>query len=152
MKISTEVSGFEELAEVFRTLPDIAQRRVYRQCLSAGATPILNLARRKAPNEKIRRNTVKKLNKRGSKLGELTVSIITRKAYNARTKVGSRKIKPYGDKDAFFSVWFEFGSKNITAQPYMRPAYDEGKNAALEAFRKKMVERLPIELKKMRGR
>ena len=142
MKIDAEVTGFEDLEELLRSLPEVAQRKVYRQALSAAATPILTLARRKAPTEKIRRNTVKKLNRRGSALGELTVSIVTRKAYNPVTGVGSRKIRPYGDKDAFYSVWYEFGSRTIAAKPYMRPAYDEGKAAALEKFRKTLKARL----------
>jgi len=150
MKIDAEVSGFDDLEKMLRTLPDIAQRKVYRQALSAAATPILMLARRKAPTEKIRRNTIKKLNRRGSALGELTVSVITRKAFNPRTGVGSRKVRAYGEKDAFYSVWYEFGSRNQPAQPYMRPAYDEGKTASIEAFRAKLKQRIEAEVLRQR--
>lgn len=152
MKIGAEAKGFGELEDLLRTLPDIVQRRVYRQALSAGANPILKLAKLKAPTEKIRRNIVKKLNRRGSALGEFTISIITRKAYNPRTNVGSRRIKPYSEKDAFYSLWYEFGKRGQPATPFMRPAYDEGKSSAIEEFRKKFKQRTEAEVTKMRSK
>jgi HK97 gp10 family phage protein len=148
MKIDTEVTGFDEFESLLRSLPDLLQRRVYRQALSAAATPIVRLAKQKAPTEKIRRNIVKKLNKKGSALGDLTISIIARKAYNPVTNVGSRRVKPYGEKDVFYSVWYEFGKKGQPARPFMRPAFDEGKSAAIEAFRAMMKQRLEIEVAK----
>ena len=151
MNIGGEIAGFDEFESLLRQLPEIAQRRVYRTSLSAAANPILKSAKLKAPTDKIRRNLVKKLNRRGSALGELTISIIARKAYNPYTRVGSRRVKPYGEKDVFYSVWYEFGSKHQAAKPFMRPAYDENKSNAREEFRKKMKQRLEAEITKMWG-
>lgn len=142
MKVDAEVTGFDDLEALLRTLPEKAQRRVYRQALNAAATPIVKLAKSYAPTEKIRRNIVKRLNRRGSALGEFTISIIARKAYNPYTGVGSRRVRPYGDKDVFYSVWYEYGKKGQPATPFMRPAYDQGKAAAIEAFRIKLKQRI----------
>lgn len=148
MKIDADVAGFDDLEMLLRDLPDIAQRRVYRTALSFAATPIVKAAKAKAPTDKIRRNIVKKLNKRGSALGELTVSILVRKAFNPRTGVGSRRVAPYGPSDAFFSVWYEFGKTGQPATPFLRPAYDENKALARERFRQKMKERIDAEISK----
>lgn len=150
MKIDAEVTGFDDLEEMLRTLPEIAQRRVYRQALSAAATPIVKAAKSKAPTEKIRRNIIKKLNRKGSPLGEFTISVIARKAYNPFTNVGSRRVKAYGDKDVFYSVWYEYGKSGQPATPFMRPAYDEEKDNAREKFRQKMKQRIEAEIAKRR--
>lgn len=152
MEISAEVSGFEELEKLLRELPEIAQRRVYREALSAAGKPIAKAARTKAPTKNIRRNIVKKLNRRGSRLGEFTVSILARKAYNRYTKVGSRRIKKNSEKDAYDSLWYEFGRRGQPATPFLRPAFDENKGNAREIFRKEMKQRIEAEIAKKRAR
>lgn len=136
MKIDIKLRGWDELVRVFQALPDRLQQTVYRKALSMGANPILKEARNRAPKPKIRRNTIKKLNRKGSALGPLTISIITRKAYNPVTNVGSRRIRPYGENDAFWSVWYEFGKRGQPATPYMGPAFRAKQREAIEEFRK----------------
>lgn len=136
MKIEIQHRGWNELVRVFQSLPDRLQQSVYRKALFLGANPILKEARNRAPKSKIRRNTIKKLNKKGSALGPLTVSIITRKAYNPVTNIGSRRIRPYGEKDAFWSVWYEFGKRGQPATPYLGPAFKAKQREAIEEFRR----------------
>lgn len=149
MKVEISNKGWDELIRVFQSMPDIMQQRVYRKALFMGANPVLKEARNRAPKEKIRRNTIKKLNKKGSALGPLTVSVITRKAYNPVTNVGSRRIRPYGDKDAFWSVWYEFGKRGQPATPYLAPAFRAKQREAIEEFRKTFKTEIEREVTKL---
>lgn len=152
MRINAELSGFREFEQALLDIGVFSQRSAMRAALSAAATPVLRKARARAPTPKIRRNTIKKLNKKGSKLGEFTVSVLTRKAFNPHTGVGDSKIRPYSDKDAFYSPWYEFGSKTINQQAYIGPAYQESQGEALVAFRKKYFDAINKQQAKLAAR
>lgn len=149
MKIGMEEDGFTDLEGMLKRLPEQMQARIYRQALVAAAKPIVQIAKdmaprssRRGPMNRIVDNIVAAMNKRGSKLGEFVISIITRKAYNPVTNVGDRRIKARSGKDAFFSVWYEFGKRGQEATPYMAPALQKGATAAVEAFRTTMKKRV----------
>lgn len=149
MQVDAKALGFDDLDNVLRELPLRAKRRVYRSALAFAGTPILRAAKQGTSSGKIRRNTIKKLNKPGSKLGELTLSILTRRAFNPRTKVGDKRLEPYGDKDAFFSVWYEFGKRGFPAQEYLWKAFQSNSKVALQRFVQKMTERIEAEVRKL---
>lgn len=50
------------------------------------------------------------------------------------TRVGLEYTKRGTDDPAVYGLFVEFGTKNMHAHPFMRPAYDEGWQQALAAF------------------
>ena len=47
-------------------------------------------------------------------------------------------------KNAFYWKFLEFGTKFITARPFMRPAFENKKSAAAQAMREYMATNIPI--------
>ncbi len=58
-------------------------------------------------------------------------------------------MKPYGEKDVFWSVWYEFGKKGQPAAPYMEPAFKAKQREAFEEFRKSFKVNIEREVAKL---
>lgn len=151
---STEVKGLKELNEALKELPERVARNVLRGAAGAGAAVIRKEAQHRAPvytgpisqghpppgtlKKAIRQSQQRQL----SSLVQQTFHISVR-ATTARGKAG---VKALG---AYYWRFVEFGTSKMAARPFMRPAFEAKKLAAVEAIRAYMAERIPREADKL---
>ena len=59
-------------------------------------------------------------------------------------KVSAKKGKKGKDGiDAYYASWVEYGTVNMAARPFMRPAFEVNKAESIEALRLYMAAKLP---------
>lgn len=138
-KTSFEMTGFAELYRAIDHLPEVVKARELEPVVTAALEPIRDTARALAPDDPLtgppwNLNTSIEVGtrqrsgraKHDRALGQ----------YDARAYVGPTK---YGYPQAIFE---EFGTVHAPAWPYMRPAWDAHKQAALEIIKVKLGTRL----------
>lgn len=126
LKVST--SGFRELETALAELPKSTGKNVLRRAGRNALGPILTAAKNAAPVDE----------------GDLRNSI-TIKNSKAKRQAGSVKFDPstgvaldmgpVGRQEGGNAAWQEFGTVKSAAHPFMRPAWDGGKDAALVSLR-----------------
>jgi HK97 gp10 family phage protein len=57
-----------------------------------------------------------------------------------------------GEKDAFYGRFVEFGTSEMPAQPFLRPAFEAKKTDSAEVFRTKLADAIDRAVKKMQRR
>ena len=143
--VRVEVKGLRELGAQLKALSKDMQTKVARQAVSAGASVIKRIAKSKAPVSSpemspqvppgyLRGSIIMRKQRRPDR--RLTVQY----AVSVRNKgklVRSDVAIPYQ-----IGIWNEFGTVKMAAQPFMRPAFDTGKGQALEAIRKRLLQRI----------
>ncbi|KQQ89925.1 hypothetical protein ASF77_23390 [Massilia sp. Leaf139] len=136
------VEGFKELAENLKKLGPRLAKNGLRAATSAGAALIRNEARNLAPvdtGEMKRDIQIKREREvRGGELVTASYSVYTRGGKKSRLSGKARNV----DKDSFYWKFVEFGTAKMPAQPFMRPAFDAKKVAAVEAIGEKLDERI----------
>lgn len=111
------LQGERELAFALNRLADIARDEVAEAALLAGAEPIEQAAESKAPR----------------RTGQLSRSIdheVSKEAGDVEVAVGPTK-------DGFYGVFHEFGPR-----PFMRPAFDEQKDAATDRIKDRLADEI----------
>ena len=98
-------TGGPELAKALEALPKAVQGKTLEDALLKSAEPIVEEAERLAP----------KLS------GELATDI---EAEPGRTNDKTRKVVIGPEKDDFYGMFQEFGTRHNPAQPFLRPAWD----------------------------
>ena len=93
-----------------------------KKAAEIGGRLFLEEVTRRAP---VRRT---KERKGGRKRGFLRLHIDMNVRHNAMKGEAQAKIGP--TKDAFYALFVEFGTKNASAHPFMRPAFDAKQDAA----------------------
>jgi HK97 gp10 family phage protein len=138
--VRIEVKGLRELGERMRALSKDVNTKIARAATNAGAQVIKKLAQQKAPvsdpsvtpnippgnlrdNIYVRRNTKTRL----------TSQHVVTVRHKGKKLIG----KPYQ-----VGVYNEFGTVKMAAQPFMRPAFNQGKGQALEAIKKRLLQRI----------
>lgn len=134
-----ELKGFKELAAAMRELPERVAKNALRSAVGAGAAEIRKEAKLHAPVDS----------------GRLKTSIYQKQIrepsgqYKQVFFVGARngpKRKKGGTKDYSQSAWYwrfvEFGTAKMAASPFLRPAFESKKEAAIDAIGKKLDERI----------
>jgi HK97 gp10 family phage protein len=125
----THISGLAEIGKVLDQLPDRIERRVLQNAVNAGARLILSAVKEKAPtSEEPSVNSWKY----GSILQNLKVRTITKARKTARGAYVSTG-------NAFWAVFYEFGTRHQPARPFMRPAFDESQDWAAQAIVDKLT-------------
>ena len=145
-----EIVGGKELEELLKQLPDKVALRIEREALPAGGQVIVDLAKAKAP---VLQGHVPSTKGHPHSPGMLRDSIGFVKARLSRDFL-RLKIGILRENSAFWAFWghfVEFGTAPSEARvsrkgrryaahhatqayPFMRPAADEGKEAAVAAF------------------
>ena len=143
--------GAKDLERTFRTLGDRVQRKITRQAVNAGATPVVKAARAKAAKESglLRKSLGKKI--RTYKQSGTVAAII-----GPRTDVEG-EYKGEIRKPKFYAHLVEGGhidanGNHVPAQPFLRPAFDETQGQALEVIKEKLAEGVVKEAKKAGGK
>jgi HK97 gp10 family phage protein len=160
-----QVQGLSELRFALINFPNLLQREALQNGLGAGCDVIVAEARQRAP----------KLT------GRLQLSIYSIEAKRQETSdyqvrnvtvhTGKRAAKK--NQDAYYAVWVEYGHgiittdkrslgtpakgffgkkvKAVPAKPFLRPAYETKKEAAVSAFANYLEKMLPSLVSRARG-
>ena len=153
-----EVKGLIELQRALQALPVRIEKNVMRGAVNAGGQVFRKEARANVP----------------VKSGDLRKSIRVSVRVSTKAGVIDGTVKA-GDRKAFYAHMVEFGTQrhiikarkggmlNIggrlvaqvdhpgaRAKPFMRPAFDKGSNASVQAFADYIRKRLPLEVAKLK--
>lgn len=159
MAETLNISGLKELQAALKELPDRIAKNVLRGSVAAGAAIIRNEARQRAPvytgevaaghppPGTLKRSIVQKQIKELSNATKQTFFVTVRrgKEYQKQGKKGNLS------QDAYYASWVEFGNSRMSARPYLRPAFEAKKEAAIEAIRAYLEKRIPEEAAKLAG-
>jgi HK97 gp10 family phage protein len=164
---TVQVKGLSELAAALRDLPDRIARNALRGATAAGAAVIRKEAVRRAPvyhgdvaaghpkPGTLKRALYQVQSRELSGLVQqvFVVGVRTGKARQAvekkRTIKGKRAVVGVENLDAYYWRFVEFGTSKMAARPFMRPAFEAKKTAAVEAIRQYLAERIPREAAKL---
>jgi HK97 gp10 family phage protein len=134
--VKFRIEGLRECEEALRELPKATGKNVLRRALMAAGQPILNAAQQLAPELT---GTLKRSHAAGTRLTRRQ-----RQQHKAESAV-EIFVGPGGLVQA---ITQEFGTVKAPAQPFMRPAWDGNKMAAL----KLVGESLADEIERARAR
>jgi len=155
MTSSIDIKGVAAIAQALQELPKRVAKNALRAAVYAGAAVIRDEAKQQAPeyHGKVRDGhpppgtlkraiAVKRVQADCTPTREVA-QVYVRQAKNG--SVGQKNVKAYGRTDAYYWRWVEFGTSKMAAHPFMRPAFEAKKQAALEAIVTKLVERIEQE-------
>lgn len=143
--VRVEVKGLRELGQALALLDKDIQKRVARAATNAGAQVIKKLAAQKAPvsQPEVTPNVPP---------GYLRDSIIVRRQRRPDRRLTSQHAVTVRHKGAKVlkdatnpyqvGIFNEFGTVKMSPQPFMRPSFDQGKEAALQAITKRLQQRI----------
>ena len=147
---SVKIDGLRELAAALRALPDKLAKNGLRAGVYAGAKVIQDEAKLRAPvytgpveqghppPGTLKRAIIMKQirEESGQRHQVFFVTVRSGKKYQKQGKKGNLS------QDAFYWRWVEFGSTKMAARPFLRPAFEAKKEAAVEAIKNKLAERV----------
>lgn len=123
--MTVKLRGFRELERKLAVdLPKATARNVLRRVAKGALEPMADLAAQKAPEER----------------GILSFSIVVSEGRTRRARTFFRRVRGVemamgpasGLGATYYASHVEFGTIDTPAQPYMRPAWDTGKQSALD--------------------
>lgn len=137
MAETSQLTGFKELALALRELPERVAKNALRSAVNAGATVIKKQVKLSAPKDTglLQKNIFQKQIREASGPYQQTFAVGVRQG-KARNKDGSKKELPY------YWRFKEFGTSKMPASPFVRPAFESQKEAAVDAIGKKLDERI----------
>ena len=140
MDITVKIEGLKEIEDALAQAGPKLARGAVRKALKKGGAVFLGRAKALAPV--LAKATPQR------KPGELRDAIAEVDRMDARKQQGRARIGlKYGKKGkqdpGVYGLFVEFGTKDTHAQPYMRPAYDEGRRAAESVFTEELRAGVP---------
>ncbi len=153
--VSVQVTGLKELNDALAHLPQNIGRNVLRGATSAGAAVIRKEARMRAPvytGDVAKGHPPPGTLKRAiyqKQIRELS-GVLRQTFYVSVRRGGLRKDAKGRSLDAYYWHMVEFGTAKMAARPFVRPAFEATKLAAVEAIRRYMAERIPREVEKLK--
>ena len=151
------VSGLKELQAAMKALPTNISRNVLRGAVNAGATVIREEAKARAPvyaGPPIKGQAPPGTLKRSlyqKQIREKSNALLQTFFVGVRRGRSAKKTKK-GTLDAWYAHFVEFGTSKMAARPFMRPAFEAKKSAAVQAIERYLQKRIPEEVDKLRGR
>jgi len=130
-----KVEGLAELEKRMRELEPKLAKAALRSAVNAGSQVIKKEAKALAPvnTGRLARKAIYVARSRGE-------SHSHRETYKVGVRLGRKEAQK--GMDAFYWWYLEYGTKFISARPFMRPAFEKKKNEAFEAIKKKLKEKL----------
>lgn len=128
--VTVKITGLDEILDKMATLPPKLAKKGLRTALMAGAKPI-----RDAMKQKVQKGW--HLWQSGSlgrsrDYGFISQHISIKTEIHPSEQSGVAHIGPA--KKGFWSLFLEFGTQKMRAFPFVRPAFDQQKQNALNAF------------------
>jgi HK97 gp10 family phage protein len=142
---SFEFRGFKELYRALDALPEVVKKNELEPLLVKALEPMRDMARRLAPDDPLTGPPwnlptsieVSARQRSGRAKGDRELGRFDARAYMGPTKFGYPQ-----------AMMQEFGTRKMVATPYMRPAWDNGKEGALEILRSGLKARLEMIIRK----
>ncbi|HMF29308.1 MAG TPA: HK97-gp10 family putative phage morphogenesis protein [Candidatus Cybelea sp.] len=131
-----QLTGAQELLELFEQMPEKAIEKVLRGALYAGAAVVRNEARALVPILDLEAGNGP--HEPGNLLRNIRITT-GRRGDEIRSKCG---ITP----DAYYGHFIEYGTRHAPAYPFMRPAADHASGAAAQSVVDYATERAEREL------
>lgn len=130
------LEGFREFEEALAKLPKATGKNVLRRLAKGALGPMAVQAQGKAPTDQ----------------GDLRASIVVSERRTRRVSQAGRFDRKTGIEMAMgpasgggvlnYATFVEFGTNDTPPQPYMRPAWDGGKDKALDYIKEYMWEEI----------
>lgn len=134
MADSQNLTGFKELAEKLKKLGPKVAKNGLRRAVSKGAAVVRNSARKRAPVDtgEMRRDIQikRKRDVQGSGNFAAIYEVFVRSGKKSRLAGKKRDIQ----RDSFYWKFVEFGAEKMPARPFLRPAFEGDKEAAIEVI------------------
>lgn len=155
MASTVEIKGLAELDKALQELPKRIAKNALRAAVWAGAAVVRDRAKDMAPvyhgkvseghppPGTLRRAIAQRRSQSDSTATRETVLVYVRQAVNG--SVGQKGVKAYSRTDGYYWRWVEFGTSTQAAHPFMRPAFEASKEAAVEAMAAKLAARIQDE-------
>lgn len=142
------VTGLTELSAALHELPLRIGRNVLRRAVSSAAAVIRDEARQRAPvlTGEMRRDIQIKRERASTDLRAM-YSVFVRAGKKSRLAGKGRDV----DKDSYYWRFVEFGTSKMAAHPFMRPAFESKKMAAVDAMKSSLAESIPREVENLPG-
>jgi HK97 gp10 family phage protein len=142
MAETPNLTGFKELAAALRELPQRVAKNGLRSAVGAGAAVIRKEARVRAPKDtgELAKDVMIKRERdtQGGNLFVARYSVFVLSGKKSRLKGKKRDVQ----RDSFYWRFVEFGTSKMAARPFMRPAYEGQKEAAVTAIGEKLDQRI----------
>lgn len=137
--VTVQVDGLRDLGDRMKTLKSDMANRIARAATAAGSVVIRDAAKQKVPVDtgNLRQNVIVKRLPKSESAGLTSEHIVT-----VRKGKLTKKQKGAGLKDAFYGSFVEFGTVKMPARPYLRPAFDQNKERAVDAIKDRIAARL----------
>jgi len=134
MSVSIELTNKREIIQLLDKLPRAFESKAVRKLIKYSVVPLVKRIKEKAP-----RSLKPHRGKYGMVTpGTLIASVGTidmKRSKNVALVVGLRVKGAFGKaKSGFYGMWVERGTKNMPAQPFLRPSYDETKDEVVRRF------------------
>ena len=152
MTTSTEISGLAELTAQLRALPQEMQKRIMKGAVATAAAIIRQEAVIRAPQYTgpvsqghPPPGTLKKAIYQ-TRLTEQCTETVETWAVKVRhgKKAQTHRVKGVETNlDAYYATWVEYGTVKMSARPFMRPAFEAKKDAAVDAMGTYIAFKLP---------
>ena len=126
-----EIQGLAELDHALQQLAWPAARRALRKGMRAGANVVRNEARTKAPK----------------RTGNLKRKIRTRERSE---EGGNMRFSVEIPRSAFYGRFIEYGTSQMAAKPFLRPAAENKTEEAVEMMRSALAEAIALEMSRTR--
>src|SRR4051794_28035154 len=130
MELDVTVTGLSELEDSLSNFAPNLVKRAFRRAALAATAPQVAAAKAKAP---VMAKGTKR--RRPGELRDAISAVVKTTKRGVRARVGPRRGK--GETSQSPGTWGlmeEFGSIHNPPQPYLRPAFDQTKQEALELF------------------
>lgn len=137
MQMNVDIRGFRELDRALGELPKATARNVLRRVTKAALDPMATVAAGAAPHQTGRLSFSISVSERGTRRAEWYGSrarFVAPGVFRSDPKTSfTMAMGPAGGTGALsYASFAEFGTIDTPAHPYMRPAWDGGKDAALQ--------------------
>lgn len=147
--VVVSVSGFRELDRALAELPKATGRNVLRRTLTKAAQPIAEKAREMVPvDQGDLKQSISVSARIKNKVGNAEFSAAMRAGLGKAAAVSAMRDARRGAGGSFAEVYVgpavpqgfyghlvEFGTRNTSAQPFMRPAWDAEQGPALDIIK-----------------
>jgi HK97 gp10 family phage protein len=152
---TVQVKGLKELADALKELPNGIARNVLRGATGAGAAEIRKEAKLKAPVYtgpiSAGHPPAGTLKRAVYQSQQRKLSSLVKQVFFVGVRTGKKmKNKSGVSTDPYYWKFVEFGTAKMSARPFLRPAFEAKKLAAIEAIRVYMAERIPKEVAKLK--
>ena len=135
--VTVQIKGLDDLKRSLKQFPINVQKNILVASIRAEASHIAKVAKSKVPKKSGNLKRAIKVKKRRTK----------NKSY-IKFSIGLT-IGNSAKHDGFYGHIVEFGSSKMSAQPFMRPAYEQSKDNAISSVTTKMKQRIDKEILKV---